>query len=178
MVLSQLPDASKRPSGENDTLKTESVCPVRVRTNEPSATRHNLMVLSQLPDASKLPSDENDTLVTQSVCPLRVRTGGNRVLASSSPPCLDSLRVRTGGNTVLASSSPPCLDSLRVRTEPSGNRLITHSLMSNIAKTNQTQTQAPYLRRDACAGVGVGGGVGARTGVGAGVVAEADGRGC
>ena len=118
MVLSQLPDASKRPSGENDTLKTANVCPVRVRTNAPSETRLNLMVLSKLPDASKRPSGENDMLVTVFVCPVRVRT-----------------------------------------REPSGNRLITHSPMSNIAKTDQTQ--APYLRRDACAGVGVGGGVGA-----------------
>ena len=44
MVSSPLPDASKRPSGENDTLSTPSVCPVSVRTNEPSDTRHNLMV--------------------------------------------------------------------------------------------------------------------------------------
>jgi len=74
MVLSSLPDASKRPSGENDTLSTQFVCPVRVRTNEPSDTRHNLMVLSTLPDASKLPSGENDTLKTVPVCPVSVRT--------------------------------------------------------------------------------------------------------
>ena len=121
MVPSPLPDASKLPSGENDTLQTTPVCPVSVRTNAPSETRHNLMVISQLPDASKLPSGENDTLETPYVCPVRVRT-----------------------------------------REPSGNGLITqitHSPMSNIAKTDQTQ--APYLRRDACAGVGVGGSVGA-----------------
>jgi hypothetical protein len=69
MVLSPLPDASKRPSGENDTLKTVFVCPVRVRTNEPSETRHNLMVPSLLPDASKLPSGENDTLKTALCAP-------------------------------------------------------------------------------------------------------------
>ena len=41
MVLSLLADASKLPSGENDTLLTTFVCPLRVRTNEPSATRPN-----------------------------------------------------------------------------------------------------------------------------------------
>ena len=64
------PDAINLPSGEKATLLTSPVCPLRVRTNAPSETRHNLMVRSPLPDAIKLPSGEKATLKTISECPL------------------------------------------------------------------------------------------------------------
>ena len=71
-VLSPLPLASMVPSGEKQTLVTESVCPMRVFKCCPVAGFHNRSVLSPLPLASMVPSGEKQTLVTDSVCPMRV----------------------------------------------------------------------------------------------------------
>ena len=52
------PEASVRPSGENDTEVTEAVCP-RVTIFAPVSTSHNLTVPP--PEARIVPSGENDT---------------------------------------------------------------------------------------------------------------------
>src|SRR5262249_48050413 len=56
IVLSQLPETSVLPSGENAKEATRSVCPVSVRSSLPVATSQNLIVLSRLPEASTLAS--------------------------------------------------------------------------------------------------------------------------
>jgi hypothetical protein len=87
-----------------------SVCPVRVRTNAPSDTRHNLMVASPLPDAIKLPSGEKATLLTLYVCPVRVRTNApsdtrhNRMVRSHTPR-RNQTAIRRKGNAV---DTTPC----------------------------------------------------------------------
>src|ERR1700731_4298597 len=72
-VASELPEASRLPSGLKHTLLTAFVCPLRVRTTWPVAASHTFTVLSQLPEASRLPSGLKHTLWTgRCVCPLRV----------------------------------------------------------------------------------------------------------
>ena len=73
IVLSQLPLANVFPSGLNDTLLTNPVCPVRVRRCLPVPTSHKRIVSSQLPLANVFPSGLNDTLLTNPVCPVRVQ---------------------------------------------------------------------------------------------------------
>src|SRR5215471_14820183 len=45
-VLSLLPDSAVRPSGENATEKTQSECPVKLRTSLPVATSHSVRLLT------------------------------------------------------------------------------------------------------------------------------------
>ena len=71
-VLSRLPLAMVFPSGLNDTLLTQPVCPVRMRISAPVSTSHSWTVLSRLPVAILFPSGLNEALVTL-YPPVRVR---------------------------------------------------------------------------------------------------------
>src|SRR5438128_5641752 len=73
IVLSYEPEARVCPSGENATLYTSPLCPVRVRITDPSDTLHSFIVLSPEPEARVCPSGENATLYTSPLCPVRVR---------------------------------------------------------------------------------------------------------
>ena len=55
-VWSQLPDASRRPSGLKHTDDTISPCPSSVLTHAPVSTSHSRTVVSKLPDATRRPS--------------------------------------------------------------------------------------------------------------------------
>src|SRR5215471_12169615 len=72
-VLSQLPDSSRLPSGENETDHTKSECPSKVRISWPVAASHILRVLSPLPDRTRVPSRENTADQTEPECPSKVR---------------------------------------------------------------------------------------------------------
>ena len=63
-MLSLLPEAIIRPSGEKATDDTTPVCPCSVRSSRPLATSQSLMVLSLLPEAIVRPSGEKATEFT------------------------------------------------------------------------------------------------------------------
>src|SRR5262249_26489770 len=63
-VRSQLPVASRFPSGEKATDETTSECPLRVSSSSPAPGSHSLTVRSHLPVASRFPSGENATDLT------------------------------------------------------------------------------------------------------------------
>ena len=70
-VLSSDPDAKYSPFGENTTLLTQSLWPVRVWMRSSLDTLHNPISLKD-PDAKYSPFGENTTLLTQSECPVKV----------------------------------------------------------------------------------------------------------
>ncbi len=65
--LSQEPDA-KLPFGKTANSLTQSVCPVKVKSNNPEYILHILIVLSRDPDAN-LPFDNVANVVTPNLCP-------------------------------------------------------------------------------------------------------------
>ena len=85
MVSSSLPLARVCPSGLNETLLTQSVCPVSVRITRPVPTSHKRMVSSSLPLARVCPSGLNETLKTKDVCPVSRE--------SSSPVCVSYSQI-------------------------------------------------------------------------------------
>src|SRR5262245_40829570 len=106
------------PSGENATLRTASVCPLRVRVSCPVCASHTftsqgvycLLFSSHLPlpEAIRLPSAENATHKTWPVCPLRVRASCP-VCASHTFTVLSSLaetmRLPSAENATLLTKS-------------------------------------------------------------------------
>src|SRR5206468_1418882 len=71
-VLSQLPEATRLPSGLKATGSTKAVWPLRVAGLPTASTSHSLIVLSALPEASSLPSGLKATHRTTFACPVRV----------------------------------------------------------------------------------------------------------
>ena len=72
------------PSGENDTERTQDVCPSRA-TAFPVATSHSRILSFPDLEASIVPSGENDTERTQDVCPSRVAITSSVKFLSFSP---------------------------------------------------------------------------------------------
>ena len=68
IVESQDPDAKYSPFGENTTLYTQCLWPVRVLTRSPLDTLHTSIVSD--PDAKYSPFGENTTLDTSSLWPV------------------------------------------------------------------------------------------------------------
>ena len=66
IVLSQDPEAKYSPFGENATLVTREVCPVRVLMSSQFNTLQRQIVLSLDPDAKYYPFGENATLIFES----------------------------------------------------------------------------------------------------------------
>ena len=64
IVQSEDPEAKYSPFGENTTLLTPHVCPVRVLIRSPLDTLHTPIVLSGDPEAKYSPFGENTTLKT------------------------------------------------------------------------------------------------------------------
>ena len=69
--LSDNPDAKYSPFGENTTLFTQLVCPVKILICYPLNTFHIPIFLYD-PDVKNSPFGENLTLFTQSECPVSV----------------------------------------------------------------------------------------------------------
>src|SRR5712664_1901531 len=65
MLLSSLPEAAMRLSGEMATLRTHSVCPSYFRNSFPVLASHNRTVPSHPPDKIQSPSGEKVTPVTE-----------------------------------------------------------------------------------------------------------------
>ena len=55
------PVASRVPSGDQDTVRTTLVCPLRVSSSRPPAASHTFAVPSSPPVASRVPSGDQDT---------------------------------------------------------------------------------------------------------------------
>src|SRR5262249_38240637 len=94
-VRSQLPVASRFPSGEKATDKTAPECPLRVSSSWPAPASHSLTVRSTLPVASFFPSGEKATDQTpllwrkadENLCERRHRQYHSKPRRSSSPEC-------------------------------------------------------------------------------------------
>src|ERR1044071_10431727 len=71
-VLSSLPEARVRPSGENATDLRGSACPLSVMISVWLCTSHSFTVLSALAEARVRPSGEKATDHTPALCPSRV----------------------------------------------------------------------------------------------------------
>ena len=153
-VSSPPPLASVLPSGENDTLKTLSVCPVRVRIGLPVVASHRRTVLSLLALASVLPSGENDTLKTQDVCPVSVRSG-LPVVASHRRTVGPYFHLRACCHRMKTTRSHVC--PVRVRTVPvvaSHRRTSTLRACCHRVKTTRLDPiRMPRERADRTAGV-------------------------
>ena len=61
IVVSRDPEANLSPLGENTTLRTSSLCPLRLLTNSPVDTFQIPIVLSADPEAKYSPFGENYT---------------------------------------------------------------------------------------------------------------------
>src|SRR5204862_475955 len=64
------PVRRRLPSGDQHTLLTPLVCPLRVSASCPVAASHTTTVLSDEAEARRLPSGDQHTLLIWSVCPL------------------------------------------------------------------------------------------------------------
>src|SRR5206468_3929297 len=74
-VLSLLPDRACRPSGDNATACTESLCPERESRGCPLSRFHQISVWSSLPDRACCPFGDNATALTRPLCPERESRG-------------------------------------------------------------------------------------------------------
>ena len=72
IVLSSDPEAKLYPLGENTTLLTIPLWPLRLLTNSPVGTFQIPIVLSSDPEAKYSPFGENDTVRTKPLWPRRV----------------------------------------------------------------------------------------------------------
>jgi hypothetical protein len=101
MVLSQLPEAIKFPSGEKATEVTTSVCPVKVLTKVPSDTLKIPIPPPLFGEAKNCPSGEKTTS-------LGSRSGLNQT--NSSENCLErEVKELVGKRKRVLGERPPCI---------------------------------------------------------------------
>lgn len=82
-MLSNDEESRVLPSGANETVLTQSVCPVKVFKLFPVSISQSLIVLSADAEAKVLPSGENETDWILAVCPINVFSSA-QVLASQN----------------------------------------------------------------------------------------------